>query len=361
MNTHMATTFDNQRLYDISLESSLLLESVKLYEFNARLKAFRKLKRDLGNVLYKIEYDDLSFMTKKQLNVLIKNVKQISDGFYEVVSKEVLGMLEDFTEKAVAKEKRLWVTVAESVAQDEDMPEVTDKDADVHLEEEGRNGVFPLALLLAGGALWERIRKLPLSGLGQPIDDVMGKYHSLSNNRLEDLLERAWASGYSREELVTQILGEEGAKQGKKGAIGTMRAQLNAIIDTSLAFALTQVQSGVTSSMSSVGRKYRWVSVMDAVTTTICRGRNGKIYETGKGPLPPAHVSCRSSIAPLVRGEVDNDVEDSSLASWLESRSSEKRTYIKEYGTIMEKGGGDWSTYKATKPMTPNDFFNRTL
>ena len=101
---------------------------------------------------------------------------------------------------------------------------------------------------------------------------------------------------------------------------------------------------------------------MDAVTTTSRRGRNGKLYETGQGPLPPAHVSCRSSIAPLVRGEVDNDVADSSLASWLESRSSEKRAYIKEYGTIMEKGGGDWSTYKATKPMTTAElispFFN---
>jgi len=36
-----------------------------------------------------------------------------------------------------------------------------------------------------------------------------------------------------------------------------------------------------------------------------CRARDGQKYEFGKGPLPPAHPGCRSSIAPVVSSEFD--------------------------------------------------------
>lgn len=39
----------------------------------------------------------------------------------------------------------------------------------------------------------------------------------------------------------------------------------------------------------------RWNAVLDGRTSTICRSRDGKIYEVGKGPQPPAHPRCRST------------------------------------------------------------------
>lgn len=39
----------------------------------------------------------------------------------------------------------------------------------------------------------------------------------------------------------------------------------------------------------------RWNAVLDGRTSEICRSRDGKVYEVGKGPQPPAHPRCRST------------------------------------------------------------------
>ena len=43
-----------------------------------------------------------------------------------------------------------------------------------------------------------------------------------------------------------------------------------------------------------------WVSTLDSHTTAYCRGQDGKIYDVGSGPRPPAHYNCRSVTRPLV-------------------------------------------------------------
>lgn len=43
-----------------------------------------------------------------------------------------------------------------------------------------------------------------------------------------------------------------------------------------------------------------WVSVLDNATTDYCRGQDGKIYDIGKGPRPPAHYNCRSITRPVI-------------------------------------------------------------
>lgn len=43
-----------------------------------------------------------------------------------------------------------------------------------------------------------------------------------------------------------------------------------------------------------------WVSVLDSHTTDYCRGQDGKIYNIGQGPRPPAHYNCRSITQPVL-------------------------------------------------------------
>jgi len=43
-----------------------------------------------------------------------------------------------------------------------------------------------------------------------------------------------------------------------------------------------------------------WVSVLDSHTTPYCRGQDGRKYDIGSGPRPPAHYNCRSVTRPLI-------------------------------------------------------------
>src|SRR5690606_10648598 len=46
---------------------------------------------------------------------------------------------------------------------------------------------------------------------------------------------------------------------------------------------------------------YRWSSTLDSRTSPVCQSLDGKVFEFGKGPVPPAHPNCRSSIVPELK------------------------------------------------------------
>lgn len=46
-------------------------------------------------------------------------------------------------------------------------------------------------------------------------------------------------------------------------------------------------------------KQYQWVSTISDRTSDICMSLNGQVFQIGKGPKPPAHINCRSTILPL--------------------------------------------------------------
>lgn len=48
---------------------------------------------------------------------------------------------------------------------------------------------------------------------------------------------------------------------------------------------------------------YQWVSTLDSRTSFLCQGRDGRVYPVGKGPLPPGHYGCRSTVIPVIKEE----------------------------------------------------------
>ncbi|SEU03094.1 phage minor head protein [Paracoccus homiensis] len=65
----------------------------------------------------------------------------------------------------------------------------------------------------------------------------------------------------------------------------------------------------------------RWNAVLDGRTSDICRSRDGKTYEVGQGPQPPAHPRCRSN-----RVSIDPDYpppRKRTYDQWLRDQSEE--------------------------------------
>lgn len=50
-------------------------------------------------------------------------------------------------------------------------------------------------------------------------------------------------------------------------------------------------------------QQYQWVSTMDSRTSDICQNLHGRVFAIGQGPLPPAHINCRSTIVPVVEDQ----------------------------------------------------------
>lgn len=56
--------------------------------------------------------------------------------------------------------------------------------------------------------------------------------------------------------------------------------------------------------------KYEWVSVLDDRTSTKCRALDSRVFTVGKGPLPPLHPRCRSTVAPVLPDRLRDELAD---------------------------------------------------
>lgn len=79
-----------------------------------------------------------------------------------------------------------------------------------------------------------------------------------------------------------------------------LKRQVDALTRTMINHAANVARNEVYGDNEDVIDGYEWVSTLDSKTTLICASRDGKVYQRGQGPLPPAHWGCRSTIVPNV-------------------------------------------------------------
>jgi hypothetical protein len=103
--------------------------------------------------------------------------------------------------------------------------------------------------------------------------------------------------------------------------------------------------------------KYRWISVLDSRTSSICRGLSGREFDIGKGPLPPAHWGCRSSTM-VLRG--NSPPPDHTYYSWLQEQPrafqdaaiGPSRAKLLRDGGLTSEGFAKLSLNTSFQPLT---------
>ena len=85
----------------------------------------------------------------------------------------------------------------------------------------------------------------------------------------------------------------------------TKRRHAVSIVRTAVTHVSAHARESTYEANDDLAKKVQWVSTLDARTTPICMGRDGKTFPVGEGPRPPAHMQCRSTTVPV-------------LASWKE-------------------------------------------
>ena len=90
-----------------------------------------------------------------------------------------------------------------------------------------------------------------------------------------------------------------------RGGIGTTIA--NNQIDTIVRTSINQVSNTATFNVyranEEIVDRYKYVATLDSRTSAICGRLDGQIFEMGKGPQPPQHFNCRSTIVPIIKDE----------------------------------------------------------
>jgi SPP1 gp7 family putative phage head morphogenesis protein len=106
------------------------------------------------------------------------------------------------------------------------------------------------------------------------------------------------AEGESTAQMVRRV---RGTPSGAEGVFGKTRRQTEAVVRTAVNHTTTQAREAVYKNNDDVVKGVLWVATLDARTTQICMGLDGKVFPVNEGPRPPAHINCRSTTAPVLK------------------------------------------------------------
>lgn len=313
----MVTRADSPRLLDVMTRHQLYLEGLKLGYTQEFIDMTELLRRDIRDAFLDVEYDELSLMTRRELELFIRRLRGLQQSRYSVYTKKLLEDIRAFMD-------------AETTMNAEIMENTQEPD-DTALA-----ALAALLLLDRRDRLWITIINAPIPANGVLPEDLVSRFAATGLFNVETAVRRAWANKSSVRGTLSHIVGTS-RLSFRDGLLHRSIPQADAMIA-----ALVQHVSGIvqTATMRPYFDKYWWRSIIDDGTTDICRSRDGKIYVFGQGPIPPAHYRCRSHIEPY-EGE---EFVDDSFDNWIERQPDGVRDDLRA---------------ARSRPLTLSDFISK--
>ncbi len=365
---------DNVRLYDIATRSQVYIEGVKVQyarEFNFVLA---ELRIELNRLLNRVKYKTLDGLTKAELNRLVLSLRESQSRIYSKYTQQLIKQLKDFMAVNLEMNRRAYsLAHAEMNMEDGEMnmedgettPKVpTDAQAIEYIKQQNESSniipLFGIASVTGNNdRLWSAVTNAPIPANGLYLLPFVKTFATSAQAGVENTIRKAWSNGWTLQETIAELTGED-AKQGTSSQLQRVGVQASAVLATAVQHVSAIVGAGVVSALFGW---YMWHSVMDSRTTEICSSRNHRRYRYGAGPIPPAHIRCRSHIAPIVG--ID-DIAAETFYNWAVRQPADVQDDILgeangeslRNGSLKEK---DLSKYEATKPLTLEEFRRKII
>lgn len=140
---------------------------------------------------------------------------------------------------------------------------------------------------------------VPVQG-GVSIPQMLSAFETKKAAAIIQVIMDGTVTGNSTQALVKQV-------SGFIGSLVTRQAQ--ALVSTIIAHASSAARLATYEANADLVSQYQWVSTLDGLTSIICMGRDGNVYDVGVGPMPPAHFNCRSTTIPIVDKKYRIDIK----------------------------------------------------
>ncbi len=299
-------------VFDAIVRQQLYVEQLKNGRSRNLNSVFGDLAMDLRKALSIEHFDNLGELNKKALKDLVRRMREILRLRVDPYLAADLQWLEYF----MKEDKKTFVSIYKPFAEEVEAPE--------------------------DSKLWGALMLLPMAANGVLPGIFLRNYGLNIYLTIEREVMKAAANKASKADLVAAITGTRAA-QYRDGALNRLFQAGNAVNDTIIQHITGQTNAAVARSAFAM---YEWVSILDGATTHICRSRNGLRWAYGAGPLPPAHIRCRSSVVPVIDGQ---PTPPHTFGEWAKSQPSE---VIKDiFGTEAPP-----KDFKTTKTLTIEEF-----
>jgi len=358
---------DNKRLYDIAVRQQVYIEGIKVQfarEFNFVLA---ELRLELNRILSRIKYKTLDGLTKAELNKLVLSLRESQSRIYSRYSEQLIKQLKEFMGADLELNRRAYsVLHAEmnmlSYAKPPQIP--TDRQAIRYIKQQNESSniipLFGIASITGNNdRIWSAVTNAPIPANGLYLLPFIKTFTTSAQAGVENTIRKAWANGWTLQETIAELTGED-AKQGTSSQLQRVGVQAGAVTATAIQHVAAIVGAGV---ISGLFGWYIWLSVMDSRTSEICTSRNRKRYRFGQGPIPPAHIRCRSHIAPIVGND---DIAAETFYTWaVRQPKNVQDDILGEVGGESLRDGRlkekDLPKYDARNPLTLEEFRRKII
>ncbi len=354
---------DTKRLFDLSTRIALYIEGVKLWQEREFNSVLLELSEVFKNLLGNVKYSTLDGLSKAKLNALLLALRKSQFEIYSRYTSRLLKQLEDFAAITLELNRRVYASDW-SNANNEDNEEVlSDENSILWITDINEdNGFVPLfglaATLGKNNGVYKAGLNTPLAANGfYPIPFVK-TFSNSAQASTENIIRKGWVNQSTPQETLLELIGNPNQKVGTPSQISRIRNQATAVIDTAMGHFANISSAAVQSALFG---RYMWVSIIDGVTTEICIRRNRQVYEYGSGPIPPAHIRCRSHITPF---SISNANFDDTYYIWIRRQPANIQNDFlgKKVAADLEAGllkAKDIPKHTAIKPIKPEDLLGK--
>ena len=268
-------------------------------------KVLAALKRSDAAVIQRLASSDLTGLSRTRQESLLRDIRAILDGVYVDAFGNVSLDLNDLADYE-AKYQRDMLKNTVPVELNYTLPN-TDQ----------------LASVVNARPFQGKIMREWFSELGE------GAFKLLRNAIRSGIIE-----GRSTAEIVRDIRGTR-AQGFKDGILQISRRHAETTVRTAISHTANAARDKFYSANADKFRGVEWLSILDSRTSTICRARDGQVYEVGKGPRPPAHPNCRSTTVPVLKSYQDLQIDPETKA--VRRKMDGKRAQDVTYGFWLRR------------------------
>lgn len=280
---------------DVLIRQQIELEAVKNTEADRADELEAAIVAAIILLLMKTGYTSLGQMPKRELRALIANVNKMLARQFATFSSTTVRNLK------LIMSADLFVTSA-------------------IYKNFGKLAASPIdfgAMTPSRRAMWAKLYspQAIVPGVGLTPTEMLKSFFAATGKNIIGTIKQGYAENWTPKEAIEKIVGTK-ANKFKDGVMRKMRNQFGTTVQTLIQYVSSYISEFFGKMFSD---RYIWISVLDANTTDICRGRNGRIYVYGQGPQPPAHYNCRSKTRPVFAYDQAPTVP-SSFFGWIRTQ-----------------------------------------
>ena len=255
-----------------AIRRQIMLEGVKETEH----KKFAKFLRDMEKQIRARLIDEgESIGTRERLRILLADVTGIQKGIYEEYTGQFTLDLDDIAVtqgNLEAKAMNLAVSDFESVLPDENQ-------------------------LIAA------YKNNPLSVIGKSqgltLSPFLKQYTTDQVAIISGKISQGFAEGQTISQIVRALRGTKPANY-EDGQYAAVNRNNRIMVRTAVQNAGEQARQRTWDANKDLIKGVEWVSTLDSRTTKQCQALDGEQFPVDKGPRPPIHYGCRSTITPVL-------------------------------------------------------------